>query len=157
MADIKELEAMRLLLDLLSDKWTVPILAALCAGGGKQRFNAIRREVPLVVDKIVRKAMQKDLDWRYETWDEFSHDLADAFCDQHPSNEAREVAGLAVLIGEGREEPPRVLLVAFLELVQPRWCQRIPRRGRGCRKLGRATWAVNQKLRSLLILGASGR
>ena len=54
--------------------------------------SSIRKEVPLVVDKIVRKAMQKDLDWRYETWDEFSHDLADAFCDQHPSNEAREVA-----------------------------------------------------------------
>ncbi|WP_083469456.1 winged helix-turn-helix transcriptional regulator [Methylobacterium variabile] len=59
MADIKELEAMRLLLDLLSDKWTVPILAALCAGGGKQRFNAIRREVPPISQKSLVTCLKR--------------------------------------------------------------------------------------------------
>lgn len=59
MADIKDLEAMRLLLDLLSDKWTVPILAALCAGGGKQRFNAIRREVPPISQKSLVTCLRR--------------------------------------------------------------------------------------------------
>jgi DNA-binding HxlR family transcriptional regulator len=59
MADVNELEAMRLLLDLLSDKWTVPVLAALCAGGGKQRFNAIRREVPQVSQKSLVTCLKR--------------------------------------------------------------------------------------------------
>lgn len=54
--------------------------------------SSLRREIPLVVDKIVKKAMQKDLDWRYETWDAFSHDLADAFCGEHANDEGGEVA-----------------------------------------------------------------
>jgi DNA-binding HxlR family transcriptional regulator len=59
MADVKDLEAMRLLLDLLSDKWTVPVLAALCSGGGKQRFNAIRREVPEVSQKSLVTCLKR--------------------------------------------------------------------------------------------------
>jgi DNA-binding HxlR family transcriptional regulator len=59
MADIKDLEAMRLLLDLLSDKWTVPVLAALCAGGGKQRFNAIRRVVPEISQKSLVTCLKR--------------------------------------------------------------------------------------------------
>jgi DNA-binding HxlR family transcriptional regulator len=59
MADVKELEAMRLLLDLLSDKWTVPVLAALCSGGGRQRFNAIRREVPEVSQKSLVTCLKR--------------------------------------------------------------------------------------------------
>ncbi len=37
-----------------------------------------RREIPPQVDAIVRRAMQKDLDRRYQSWDEFSFDLAEA-------------------------------------------------------------------------------
>lgn len=59
MAEINDLEAMRLLLDLLSDKWTVPVLAALCAGAGKQRFNAIRRELPGVSQKSLATCLRR--------------------------------------------------------------------------------------------------
>lgn len=59
MADIKEMEAMRLLLDLLADKWTIPVLAALCAGGGRQRFNAIRREVPEISQKSLSTCLKR--------------------------------------------------------------------------------------------------
>lgn len=59
MADVKDLGAMRLLLDLLSDKWTVPVLTALCAGGGRQRFNAIRREVPGISQKSLVTSLKR--------------------------------------------------------------------------------------------------
>ncbi|ATI80033.1 winged helix-turn-helix transcriptional regulator [Sphingobium yanoikuyae] len=59
MAEAKELEAMRLLLDLLADKWTVPVLAALCAGGGRQRFNAIRREVSAISQKSLATCLRR--------------------------------------------------------------------------------------------------
>lgn len=36
----------RILLDLLSDKWTVLVLGSLCDNDGVRRFNAIRRDVP---------------------------------------------------------------------------------------------------------------
>jgi len=35
-----------------------------------------RREIAFAVERIVRKAMQKELELRYQTWDEFSDDLA---------------------------------------------------------------------------------
>ncbi|MET0166102.1 MAG: protein kinase [Burkholderiales bacterium] len=38
-----------------------------------------RPELPAKLDQIVLKAMQKDLEKRYQTWDEFARDLADAF------------------------------------------------------------------------------
>jgi serine/threonine protein kinase len=41
--------------------------------------SAFRKDVPLAVDKIVRKAMHKELDQRYETWEAFAYDLAEAF------------------------------------------------------------------------------
>src|SRR5471030_370691 len=41
--------------------------------------SSLRAEVPPAVDKIVRKAMQKELEKRYQTWEEFSHDLAEVF------------------------------------------------------------------------------
>lgn len=59
MAEQKDVEAMRLLLDLLADKWTVPVLAALCAGGGTQRFNAIRREVSSISQKSLVTCLRR--------------------------------------------------------------------------------------------------
>jgi serine/threonine protein kinase len=38
-----------------------------------------RPEISAKLDQIVMKAMQKDLEKRYQTWDEFARDLADAF------------------------------------------------------------------------------
>ena len=40
---------------------------------------ALRPEIPPELDAIVQRAMQKELSERYETWVEFSHDLAHAF------------------------------------------------------------------------------
>jgi serine/threonine protein kinase len=40
---------------------------------------ALRPEIPRSVDYIVRKAMHKDIDERYQTWEQFSLDLAEAF------------------------------------------------------------------------------
>ena len=41
--------------------------------------SASRAEVPPAVDAIVRRAMAKELDARYPTWEAFSIDLAEAF------------------------------------------------------------------------------
>ena len=39
----------------------------------------LRPDIPEALDAIVRRAMEKELDRRYQTWAEFSHDLALAF------------------------------------------------------------------------------
>ena len=54
--------------------------------------SSFRKEIPLSVDKIVRKAMQKELDRRYQTWGEFSFDLAEAFRSEQLANRSQEVA-----------------------------------------------------------------
>lgn len=59
MTSSSELEATRLLIGLLADKWTIPVLGALCAGGGKQRFNAIRREVPSISQKSLVTCLKR--------------------------------------------------------------------------------------------------
>ena len=41
--------------------------------------SSLRNDVPPEVDAIVKKAMAKDLQGRYQTWEEFSLDLAEAF------------------------------------------------------------------------------
>jgi len=41
--------------------------------------SALRPEIPASIDRIVRRAMEKELVSRYQTWDEFSNDLAEAF------------------------------------------------------------------------------
>jgi eukaryotic-like serine/threonine-protein kinase len=41
--------------------------------------SSFRRDVPPSLDAIVARAMHKDLDSRYATWEAFSHDLAQAF------------------------------------------------------------------------------
>jgi serine/threonine protein kinase len=51
-----------------------------------------RKEIPLALDKIVKKAMQKDLERRYQTWGEFSFDLAEAFRNEHLADQSQEVA-----------------------------------------------------------------
>lgn len=38
-----------------------------------------RRDVPPALDAVVSRAMQKSLELRYQSWDEFAHDLAQAF------------------------------------------------------------------------------
>jgi serine/threonine protein kinase len=45
--------------------------------------SSFRREVPASLDAIVARAMHKDLDARYSTWEAFSHDLAQAFRNSH--------------------------------------------------------------------------
>ena len=54
--------------------------------------SSYRQEIPLAVDRIVRKAMQKELDRRYATWGEFSFDLAEAFRSEHLAVHTQEVA-----------------------------------------------------------------
>jgi len=54
--------------------------------------SSARKEIPLSVDRIVRKAMQKDLDRRYANWGEFSFDLAEAFRTGHLASRTQEVA-----------------------------------------------------------------
>lgn len=44
--------------------------------------SALRPDVPEALDAIVRRAMEKELDGRYQDWSEFSHDLAQAFRSQ---------------------------------------------------------------------------
>ena len=41
--------------------------------------STFRTDVPPSLDAIVARAMQRDLDARYQSWDEFSHDLAQSF------------------------------------------------------------------------------
>jgi serine/threonine protein kinase len=52
--------------------------------------SSLRKEIPPAVDRIVKRAMEKDLARRYQTWEEFSLDLAEAFRSAHLDN--REVA-----------------------------------------------------------------
>lgn len=54
--------------------------------------SSLRKDIPLAVDKIVRKAMQKDLERRYESWEAFSYDLAEAFRSEHLGEQSEEVA-----------------------------------------------------------------
>ncbi|HEY9380124.1 MAG TPA: serine/threonine-protein kinase, partial [Burkholderiales bacterium] len=50
-----------------------------------------RSEIPASLDQIVKRAMQKDIKRRYVSWDEFAHDLAEAFRAEHLAKR-REVA-----------------------------------------------------------------
>lgn len=54
--------------------------------------SSLRKDVPLAIDKIVRKAMQKDLDRRYQSWEAFSLDLAEAFRSENLGQQSEEVA-----------------------------------------------------------------
>ena len=54
--------------------------------------SSLRKDIPLSVDKIVRRAMQKDLERRYPGWEEFSYDLAEAFRTEQLTEQSQEVA-----------------------------------------------------------------
>ena len=41
--------------------------------------STLRKKIPDVLDTIVARAMHKDTRQRYQTWEEFAHDLAQAF------------------------------------------------------------------------------
>jgi len=49
----------RVLLDLLADKWTLPVLGSLCDHGGRRRFNAIRRDIPDVSQRSLASCLRR--------------------------------------------------------------------------------------------------
>ena len=51
-----------------------------------------RHQIPPRIDEIVRHAMQKDIDARYQHWKEFSFDLAEAFRSQFMRKSDQELA-----------------------------------------------------------------
>ena len=51
-----------------------------------------RKEIPAPVDRIVKKAMEKELARRYQNWEEFSLDLAEAFRSGQTSDQRQEAA-----------------------------------------------------------------
>jgi serine/threonine protein kinase len=51
-----------------------------------------RKEILPSVDNIVKKAMQKELNRRYQSWEEFSLDLAEAFRSENLGGQSQEVA-----------------------------------------------------------------
>jgi hypothetical protein len=53
--------------------------------------STFRTEIPPGLDAIVARAMQKEVDARYATWEEFSHDLAQSFRNKHLSTQVQDV------------------------------------------------------------------
>jgi serine/threonine protein kinase len=53
---------------------------------------ALRPEIPRSVDHIVRRAMAKDLDDRYQEWEQFSLDLAEAFRNEGMAGDEQDFA-----------------------------------------------------------------
>ena len=49
----------RLLLDQIADRWTILVMRALCAGDGRQRFNALRREIDGVSQKTLTQCLRR--------------------------------------------------------------------------------------------------
>jgi len=54
--------------------------------------SSLRKDIPPSIDRIVKKAMEKELERRYQTWDEFSLDLADAFRSAQQGAQGQEVS-----------------------------------------------------------------
>jgi eukaryotic-like serine/threonine-protein kinase len=54
--------------------------------------STVRNEIPRALDAIVKKAMQKDLERRYQTWDEFSFDLIELLRGEDFHKPSRDVA-----------------------------------------------------------------
>jgi serine/threonine protein kinase len=53
--------------------------------------SSFRHEIPPSIDGIVKRAMQKELDDRYQHWKEFSFDLAEAFRSQFMRSRDKEL------------------------------------------------------------------
>src|SRR5260370_17757747 len=47
--------------------------------GGAARAGMVRQEIPAAVDAIVRRALEKEIAKRFQTWEEFAQALADTF------------------------------------------------------------------------------
>jgi serine/threonine protein kinase len=54
--------------------------------------STLREGIPMSVDRIVRKAMQKDQARRYQAWEDFAKDLAEAFKAESLSRRTEEIA-----------------------------------------------------------------
>jgi serine/threonine protein kinase len=54
--------------------------------------SRLRPDIPPMVDAIVMKAMQKSLEDRYASWDDFSFDLAEAFRSEHLAEVRSQIA-----------------------------------------------------------------
>jgi eukaryotic-like serine/threonine-protein kinase len=54
--------------------------------------SSLREGIPMSVDRIVRKAMQKDQARRYQAWEDFAKDLAEAFRTESLSKRTAELA-----------------------------------------------------------------
>jgi serine/threonine protein kinase len=54
------------------------------------RPSAIRSQIPAVLDQIVARAMSKETQDRYPNWEEFAHDLAQAFRNKQLQTPARD-------------------------------------------------------------------
>lgn len=56
--------------------------------------STLRKEIPAALDAIVARAMSKRVESRYPTWQEFAHDLAQAFRAQQPKVSVENMADL---------------------------------------------------------------
>ncbi len=54
--------------------------------------SSLRKDIPPSLDRIVKRAMEKELERRYQTWEEFSLDLADAFRSVQRDAQGQDVA-----------------------------------------------------------------
>ena len=54
--------------------------------------SSLRDGIPMSVDRIVRKAMQKDQARRYQTWEDFAKELAEAFRAESLAKKSEEFA-----------------------------------------------------------------
>ncbi|WP_371416668.1 winged helix-turn-helix transcriptional regulator [Caulobacter sp. S45] len=57
--DVRKIRGDRILLDLLSDKWTMSVLGSLCDHEYRRRFNAIRRDVPDISQKSLVQCLRR--------------------------------------------------------------------------------------------------
>ena len=89
---------------------------------------SLRPEIPPAVDWIVRKAMQKELEQRYQDWDEFSNDLSAVISKEQAAQEAPAFAdsekftilrGLPFFANFGDAELWEVMRISSWEYCKP--------------------------------------
>ncbi|MDP2640591.1 MAG: serine/threonine-protein kinase, partial [Betaproteobacteria bacterium] len=90
--------------------------------------SSLRPEIPPAVDRIVRKAMQRELEQRYQDWDEFSSDLAAVISSEQAAQKKEEFAdsekfnilrGLPFFADFGDAELWEVMRVSSWEYCKP--------------------------------------